>query len=103
MTFTQKLAATIFVSACALSTNVNAHESALEQIVSNIVASGIKNVSNEIEVQLDKTILTVSNNLSLDTAPVPANKVTITDIAKVEVNKQDKDESGDNQNDKADD
>jgi hypothetical protein len=84
MKLSQKLATVVFVSACALSTNAsaqdNAQKTALEQIVTHLVQAAVNSASNEIEVQLSKTLLTASNSISVDSDPVPANKIMITDL-----------------------
>lgn len=101
MKLSQKLAAVVFVSACALSTSVTAHESALEQIVSNIVNTAVTNANNEIEIQLEKTLLTASNSISVNNESVPANRIKITDL--VATKNTQETEQQDNQTDKADD
>jgi hypothetical protein len=109
MKFSNKLAAAIFVSACALSTTANAQmdeqKSALEQIVTQFVKSAVNNATYEIEVKLEKTLLTASNAISVDSSPVPPNKVTITDLASTKQGsaKTQKIETQDNQDEKADD
>ena len=101
MTFSQNIAATVLISACALSTNVNAEETALEQIVSNLVANALHTANNQIEIQIEKTLLTASNSISVENESVPANRITITDLASID--NEIKNENKDNQTQKTDD
>ncbi len=80
MKINQKLAALFVVSACALSTQVSAQESALDQIVSNYVNSAVESVSDDIDVQLQKSFASAANMFSLETEELPTGKVTITDL-----------------------
>lgn len=77
----QKLAILFLVAAGTLSTQVNAQESAVEKIVSNLVTSAISTVSIEIDQQVQKITLSASNIVSYKDSKAPAGHVTITDIA----------------------
>lgn len=92
MKLNQTIAALFLVSACAISTQANAQESALEQIVTSYVKSALNEVSNDIDIQIEKSLLTASNMVSFDPEPVPANKVRIVDIALVELESKDEEE-----------
>lgn len=81
MKLNQKLAALFLVSACALSTSVNAQESALQEIVTNYVKSAVKNVSNDIDVQIEKSLVNVTHLISFDSDNTPKGTVKITDLA----------------------
>ena len=107
MKINQKLAALFFVTAGALSTNVNAQDNAVENIVSNFVSNAMDSVSVEIDQQVEKITLSASNLMSYDGSQTPVGKVSITDLAAAEASEaQDtnkKDSEKDNQNENTDD
>ncbi|MFW8592459.1 hypothetical protein ACOI22_16775 [Glaciecola sp. 2405UD65-10] len=106
MKLNQTIAALFLVSACAISTQANAQESALEQIVTSYVKSALNEVSNDIDIQIEKSLLTASNMVSFDPEPVPANKVNIVDLVLVDIESEDdeeKSESDANENEVSDD
>jgi len=89
----QKLAALFLVSACSVSTVVNAQESNLEQLVTSYVKSAVNSVSQDIDIQLEKSLLSASHLVSFNSESVPATKVSITDLkadAKEALKKDDK-------------
>ena len=81
MNINKKLAALMLISASALTTQANAAQSGLEQVVSHIVGNAVNNVSMEIDQQVQKITLTASNMMSISSTNDTVGKVTITDIA----------------------
>jgi hypothetical protein len=83
MNINQKLATLFLLSALALSTTVNAHESGLKAIVANVVDSAMDSASIEIDQQVQKVTLSASNLISFTASGTSQGKVTITDLASV--------------------
>ncbi len=103
MKLTTKLAATFFISACALSTSVSAQESSLEQLVSKLVASAVDTVSAEIDQQVEKLTLVASRNLTIGSSASSIGKVTITDLPDKKMNGQADEKSQKNISEEAED
>lgn len=107
MKFNQKLAALFLVSAGALSTQAVAHESGLEQIVSNLVSNTMNNVSFEIQQQVENITLSASNVTSYDASESKVGNVVITDLANTDVSEtkdiENNNSENDNQNENTDD
>jgi hypothetical protein len=107
MKINQKLAALFLVTAGALSTQVNAHENAVEHIVSNLVSTAMNSVTVEIDQQVEKITLSASNLMSYDGSQAPVGQVSITDLAVTEASEaqdtKNKDSEKDNQNENTDD
>lgn len=81
MKLNKKLAALFLVSTCAVSTTLNAQESGLEQLVSTYVKSAVNAVSNDIDNQLEETLVSATHYISFNTEEIVKTKVTITDLA----------------------
>jgi len=107
MKINQKLAALFLVTTGALSTQVNAQDNAIEQIVNNLVSSAMHGVSMEIDNQVEKITLSASNIISYDGSEKNVGEVSITDLAAADTsdmqNTAEKDSKTDNQNENTDD
>lgn len=89
----QKLAALFLIAAGTLSTQVNAQESAVEKIVSNLVSNAMNTVSIEIDQQVQKVTLSASNLVSNDGSEASSGKVSIVDLAVTNSENDTKEES----------
>lgn len=72
------IASTLF-AASVISAPIVAHESGVNQVITTMVKQALQAASSEIEVQIDKTIISAGNVLSLDN-DIPVGQVTIVDI-----------------------
>jgi hypothetical protein len=86
MKFLHKLAASVLFVACVLSTQANAETSSVDEnsdvykIVNSYVKESVFGVSSDINIQLRKSMLSVTNHLSVGEEPLPIGTVTITDL-----------------------
>jgi hypothetical protein len=81
------VAATTLIVASSISAPAFAQESEVQQILTNMVKQAVNAASNEIEVQIDKVIISSGNILSLE-SEVSKGKVVITDIASKNTSKE---------------
>jgi hypothetical protein len=75
---------TLFVASIALAGSVQANESHVNNVLSNMVSQAMKTAKTEINQEVQKSILTSAYNLTFAKAvdpSAPATQVTITDIA----------------------
>lgn len=90
MTTKRTILATLFVSAVALTSSVQAQESHVEKLLTSMVNQAMETASVEIAEEVQKSIFTSAYNFSFAKAvdpSAPATKVTITDIASVKSDK----------------
>lgn len=103
MKLTHKLTALILLSACAVSTTVNAQESGLEKMVASYVKGAVTQVSNDIDIQIEKSLLTASTFISIGDDELPSGKLKITDLVVQKKMKNESEVKKANQKDSADD
>ncbi|WP_371195385.1 hypothetical protein [Glaciecola sp. SC05] len=86
MNIKSTIIATTLIVASALSAPAFAQDNAVNQVLTGMVKQAFSAASNEIEIQIDKTIITAGNMLSLNNEDAKG-EVTITDIVNVETSK----------------
>lgn len=80
MRVSTKVASAFFITVCTFSSQAVTNESAVEKIVTNLVASAIANVNTEIELQIEKFTLDAANQLDVNPVSEYIPKVSITDL-----------------------
>lgn len=86
MNINSTIIATTLIAASTLSAPAFAQDNTVNQLLTGMVKQALSAASNEIEIQIDKTIITAGNMLSINSEDAKG-EVTITDISNLETSK----------------
>jgi hypothetical protein len=77
---------TTLIATFAVSAPVIAQENSVHQLLTGMIKQAVNSASDEIDLQIDKSLITAGNMLSIH-SEAPKGNVTITDIANVNAKK----------------